>query len=699
MTTAGSAQARRLGVSAVLPAYNEEALIGQTVRHLARVLRDLVDHFEIVVVNDGSRDRTGAIVAALQDDPTLHVRVVTHPTNRGYGAALASGFDAARHELILLLDADGQFEAAEVIHFLAALDEQTDLAIGWRWKRADPPLRLLNADHGRVRQPGPAVRARGARLGRRDLVTFDPTTGAAISTAQLEAVRVDRLTRLRRAPDGASLDLFATDWGIARIDLSSDPPRMVGHATLRSRAAAVAPSQDGSLLYASDGEVWSADLRSLVTWFPAAGSGIDLALDAATNHLYIITPGTDAGLPQHRAALLEIDAATYALVRAVPIDADVQQFRLAPDASAVYVGLASGVMRVDLSPAQLGATTVPSLLRPPESAVRDPSDGPPPAAPSGPQRTPTAPPATTVFRESFDGSPATPQPFDLPVWDVTVHTAEPSAWWLPQPFLPAYGPDCGPPPAQHTATTWAATVVRAADHLMTSLEASPSGDIVLTPNHLIDFSAGPAHLSFDLSTYGATPSNWIDVWLTPFDDVLQLPGNGSDRGGLNGLPPRAVHVSMGSVPVVGVGQVSHATTFIVEIFRPDQLGPQDYTTGASIESVVAPSAVQRDRFELDISRTHVAFGMPAYNLWWADTDVRDLGWSQAVVQLGHHSRATSRCDIVRRDPADCDKNTWHWDTIEVAPGRQVEVSTDDGASWQPALVKPGQLAGPGSFMS
>jgi glycosyltransferase involved in cell wall biosynthesis len=145
MTTAGSAQARRLGVSAVLPAYNEEALIGQTVRHLARVLGDLVDHFEIVVVNDGSRDRTAAILATLQDDPALHVRVVTHPTNRGYGAALASGFDAARHELILLLDADGQFEAAEVIHFLAALDEQTDMAIGWRRKRADPPLRLLNA--------------------------------------------------------------------------------------------------------------------------------------------------------------------------------------------------------------------------------------------------------------------------------------------------------------------------------------------------------------------------------------------------------------------------------------------------------------------------------------------------------------------------------------------------------------------------
>jgi len=145
MSSPATATARRLGVSAVLPAYNEEALITETVRRVARVLRDLVHHFEIVVVDDGSTDRTAAILHDLQQDPELHLAVVTHAHNQGYGAALASGFDAAQQDLILLLDADGQFEVAELVHFLAAMDPRTDLVIGWRRKRADPPMRKLNA--------------------------------------------------------------------------------------------------------------------------------------------------------------------------------------------------------------------------------------------------------------------------------------------------------------------------------------------------------------------------------------------------------------------------------------------------------------------------------------------------------------------------------------------------------------------------
>jgi glycosyltransferase involved in cell wall biosynthesis len=137
---------RPFSVSAVLPAYNEEALIEQTLRHVADVLRRLVRDFEIVVTNDGSRDRTADILAHLREtEPGLHVRVVTHHTNQGYGAALASGFDAASADLVLMLDADGQFDVADVVHLLAAMDDHTDMVIGFRAKRADPPVRLLNA--------------------------------------------------------------------------------------------------------------------------------------------------------------------------------------------------------------------------------------------------------------------------------------------------------------------------------------------------------------------------------------------------------------------------------------------------------------------------------------------------------------------------------------------------------------------------
>jgi glycosyltransferase involved in cell wall biosynthesis len=137
---------RRLSVSAVLPAYNEEALIEGSVRQVAEVLQRLVSDFEVVVVNDGSRDRTAAIVTRLIElEPALHARLVNHVQNRGYGAALASGFDAARGDLVLMLDADGQFDVAEVVHLLGAMDDGTDMVIGYRARRADPPMRLLNA--------------------------------------------------------------------------------------------------------------------------------------------------------------------------------------------------------------------------------------------------------------------------------------------------------------------------------------------------------------------------------------------------------------------------------------------------------------------------------------------------------------------------------------------------------------------------
>ena len=133
-------------LSAVLPAYNEEAIIERTVKHVASVLRGLASDFEVIVTNDGSRDRTGEILRHLQaSEPDLHLRVVTHERNRGYGAALASGFDAATKDLIFLTNGDKQFDVAELTDFLPAIDAQTDLVIGWRRKRADPLMRKLNA--------------------------------------------------------------------------------------------------------------------------------------------------------------------------------------------------------------------------------------------------------------------------------------------------------------------------------------------------------------------------------------------------------------------------------------------------------------------------------------------------------------------------------------------------------------------------
>jgi glycosyltransferase involved in cell wall biosynthesis len=137
---------RAPSISAVLPAYNEEAIIEQTVLDLANVLDELVDDYEIIVVDDGSRDDTlQRLMALAERNPEMPLRVVVHKQNRGYGAALASGFDTATRELIFMTDGDRQFDVAELARFLPALDPATDLVIGYREQRADPPLRLLNA--------------------------------------------------------------------------------------------------------------------------------------------------------------------------------------------------------------------------------------------------------------------------------------------------------------------------------------------------------------------------------------------------------------------------------------------------------------------------------------------------------------------------------------------------------------------------
>jgi len=135
-----------LSISAVLPAYNEEANIETSIRHLTDVLRGLVNDFEVIVTNDGSRDNTATILARLQATaPVIPLRVITHERNSGYGAALASGFNASRKDLIFFTDGDKQFEVSDLAGLIPEMDDRTDMVIGWRSKRADPPVRLLNA--------------------------------------------------------------------------------------------------------------------------------------------------------------------------------------------------------------------------------------------------------------------------------------------------------------------------------------------------------------------------------------------------------------------------------------------------------------------------------------------------------------------------------------------------------------------------
>jgi glycosyltransferase involved in cell wall biosynthesis len=130
-------------LSVVLPAFNEEANIQAVVEDVYRNVPKLASIFEIIVVNDGSKDRTGEICDRLAEE-FPDVRVVHHPRNRGYGAALKSGIKRARYDLIFFTDADGQFDLKEVATLLKQTDAY-DIVAGYRAHRQDPPHRLLFA--------------------------------------------------------------------------------------------------------------------------------------------------------------------------------------------------------------------------------------------------------------------------------------------------------------------------------------------------------------------------------------------------------------------------------------------------------------------------------------------------------------------------------------------------------------------------
>ncbi len=125
--------------SLILPAYNEEAVIAQAVSEADASLRRLRFSYEVIVVDDGSNDETATIVAqAMRTQPC--VRLVRHERNRGYGAALRTGFAAARGKRIAFTDADCQFDLDDLAQLLP-LTRTHPIAVGYRVERKDPWLR------------------------------------------------------------------------------------------------------------------------------------------------------------------------------------------------------------------------------------------------------------------------------------------------------------------------------------------------------------------------------------------------------------------------------------------------------------------------------------------------------------------------------------------------------------------------------
>lgn len=133
---------KKPGLSVFFPAYNDSGTIASLVISALNTARRLTPDFEVIVVNDGSADNTAEILDELAAKYP-EVRIVHHPTNRGYGGALRSGFAAATRDLVFYTDGDAQYDPSELENLWNAFDEEVDLVNGYKISRSDPLHRIV----------------------------------------------------------------------------------------------------------------------------------------------------------------------------------------------------------------------------------------------------------------------------------------------------------------------------------------------------------------------------------------------------------------------------------------------------------------------------------------------------------------------------------------------------------------------------
>jgi glycosyltransferase involved in cell wall biosynthesis len=134
---------KSFNISVFFPCHNEQDNVERVTRQALDVLKDVSTDFEVIIVNDGSTDRTAEIADRLaRENP--NVKVIHHQVNHGYGAALQSGFHAAAKDWVFYTDGDGQFDIKELPPLLDLTDKY-DIVTCYRINRQDPPLRKLNA--------------------------------------------------------------------------------------------------------------------------------------------------------------------------------------------------------------------------------------------------------------------------------------------------------------------------------------------------------------------------------------------------------------------------------------------------------------------------------------------------------------------------------------------------------------------------
>ena len=134
--------AERLSISAFFPAYNDVGSIGKIIHTMEWLLPKLADSYEIIVVDDGSVDGTSALLDRLAAEYPF-LKPIHHGINRGYGAALITGFANCSKDLIFYTDGDGQYDVEELPGLIERLAPEVDIVNGYKINRSDPVHRVV----------------------------------------------------------------------------------------------------------------------------------------------------------------------------------------------------------------------------------------------------------------------------------------------------------------------------------------------------------------------------------------------------------------------------------------------------------------------------------------------------------------------------------------------------------------------------
>lgn len=129
-------------ISVFFPCYNDEGSIAKLVKDADETLKSLTDDYEVIVIDDGSKDRSREILIALEKEYEK-LKLIFHGKNKGYGGALKSGFEAASKELIFYTDGDGQYDVKELPILLSLMSDDVDFVNGIKMARRDATYRII----------------------------------------------------------------------------------------------------------------------------------------------------------------------------------------------------------------------------------------------------------------------------------------------------------------------------------------------------------------------------------------------------------------------------------------------------------------------------------------------------------------------------------------------------------------------------